>query len=145
MSNMRTQDFWTAVANVVIFGLLVTTFFILLNLFVIAERKEVGASYTKDAVTDYPKELTQEEKDLIKGSSVLAEAISYSDGTYIKINGTVVSDLIVAATGEDYITYAKKYGTGILDNYISIKGKYKKEVALNGDGAVSGVSYTLVY
>ncbi len=145
MSNLRTQDFWVAVANVIIFGLLVTTFFILLNIFVIAERKEVSASYTKDAVTDYPEELSQEEKDLIKGSSVLAEAISYSDETCIKINGKVVSDLIVASTGEDYITYAKNYGTSLLENYISIKGKYKKEVTLNVDGTVSGVSYTLVY
>lgn len=145
MSTIRTQDFWSAVVSTIIFGLLVTTFFVLINIYVIDEKKEVGSSYTKEAVTAFPEELTKESKDHIKGTSVLAEVLSYPHGTYIKINGTVVSDLIVSSLDMDYVAYSKRYGTDLLENYISVRGNYKKELTLTENGEVSGVIYTLVY
>lgn len=145
MSSSRTQDVWAAIGCLIIFGLLFTTFITLLNIYKFDEKSEVKSAYTKDAVTDYPEELTDISKDLIKGSTVLSEAISYPEGTFVKINNTVVSEVIVSETGDDYITYAKKYGTTLLDNYVTLNAKYKREVALDENGQIIGVCYTLIH
>ncbi len=136
---------WLSVVSMIIFGLIFTAFFILVHSYTADEKAEIKSAYTKESVTAYPEELTDKTKDYIVGTSVLAEMISYPSDTYIKINGTVVSELAVSSTGDNYITYAKKYGTDLLENYVSLNGNYDKKVTLDGEGNVTGVDYTLVY
>ena len=103
----------------------------------------VNKSTTKhDAVVTVGEELAVEGKRVVKGSQIINEILSLPDGTVIKINGTNISEL-TAITGDDYITYAKKYGTQLLERQISFVAEYKREVELDADGNVIGVSYTI--
>ena len=133
------------VVSLIIFTGIVTAFFTIVRTYRADEDAAVKSTYTKQAVTSYPEELDTTEKVLISGTTVLTEAVSYPEGTFIKINGTTLSQLTVTSTDMDHISYAKKYGTELLENYISPQGKYKKELALDNDGQVVGVTYTFVY
>ena len=145
MGSGRFEEMWSSVVSIVIFAFLVTSFFIIARIYLHDENAEVSNAYRKEAVTQYPDNLDSEEKDYILGASLLAEILSYPEGTYIKVNGTTISSLTESVTGLDYVSYAKKYGTELIENYISIGGRYKKEVALDSDGEVTGASYTLIY
>lgn len=132
------------VFNALLFVSLVTVFIIFASRY---EKNNIlikENGYNKEAVSSFPEELTDEVKDLITGSYVLDEVLSFPESTYIKINGTVITDLSTV-TGDDYITYAKKYGTDKLETYISLLSTYKRELALDSDGNVVGVTYTIVY
>ena len=69
--------------------------------------------------------------------------MSYPEGTYVKINGTTLSELKVTSTDMDHISYAKKYGTELLENYISMHGRYQKDLVFDTKGEVVGVTYSL--
>jgi len=132
------------VFNALLFVSLVTVFIIFASRY---EKNNIlikENGYNKEAVSSFPEELTDEAKDLITGSYVLDEVLSFPESTYIKINGTVITDLSTV-TGDDYITYAQKYGTDKLETYISLLSTYKRELALDSDGNVVGVTYTIVY
>ena len=109
-----------------------------------SEKSTVKNGFRKQAVTGFPEELTSEEKDYIVGSVVLNEILSYPDNVTVIVNGTVLNN-ISTDTGEDYITYAKKYGTAKLENQISMLSNYKRKLTLDGNGQVTGVEYTIAY
>ena len=139
------EDMWAAVVSMIIFGFILTSFFTIANIYVADEKAEINDAYNKEAVTDYPEDLTASEKDLVLGAAVLNEILAYPEGTYVKVNGTAITNLKSTPTKEDYVTYSKKYGTELLERYISVDKTYKRKVTLDDEGNISGVSYKLVY
>ena len=130
--------------NALLFVALVTMLFIFAYKFDVDNKLVKENSYRKEAVTAFPEDMDAEEKDYISGAAVLSEILSFPDGTYIRVNGTAISEL-KANTGEDYITYARKYGTQFLENQVSMLSNYKREVTLDDNGNVTGVSYIIAY
>ena len=130
--------------NALLFTVIAGTFLILAFSYKGQQDAAVSNTYRKQAVTGYPEELAVESKDYISGAVVLNEILSYPDDVTIIVNGTVLNS-IGTATGEDYLTYAKKYGTAKLENQISMVSNYKRVVTLDGDGNVTGVEYTIAY
>ncbi len=132
----------TSILNIFLFGAAVLALLIMAFRFDKAMDAVNKSSTKHDGVVTVGDEMAGEEKRVIKGSQILSEILSLPDGTVVKINGTNVSEL-TAITGDDYITYAKKYGTELLERQISFVAEYKREVELDADGNVIGVNYTI--
>ncbi len=108
------------------------------------EESAVDNAYRKEAVTSSAEEMGDESKDYIVGANVLNEILSFPDGTYIKINSTVINNL-TTRTGDDYLTYARKYGTDLLESQISMTSTYKRQAQVDDEGQIIGVTYTITY
>lgn len=123
---------------------MVSAFIVLTHYYQKGEEAAVENSYRKEAVTSSIEDMGDESKDYIAGTNVLSEVLSFPDGTYIKINSTVLNNLHTK-TGDDYITYARKYGTELLEGQISMTNTYKREAQVDDDGNIIGVTYTIAY
>ena len=123
---------------------MITAFLSLAYLYKRGEDSAIENTYRKEAVTSTVDEMGDESKDYILGSNVLNEVLSFPDGTYIKINSTVINNL-QTKTGDDYLTYARKYGTDLLESQISMTSTYKRQAQVDDDGNIIGVTYTIAY
>lgn len=132
------------IAEIFIFAIALGAIFLIVSIYKREEATEIRVTQKRESVSVTFDEMGTEEKDYVNGSAVIREITSLPEGTYVKVNSTVVSEK-KGPTGEKYITYSKKYGTKLLEREVSINNSYKREAVLDADGNITGVTYTTVY
>ncbi len=86
--------------------------------------------------------MEDDQKSKVLGSTIVMEILEIPDGTNVYVNSTNLRTKLTA-TGEDYVTYAQKYGTDLLDREISLNSYYYKKVNLDSHGNITSIVYTL--
>lgn len=100
-------------------------------------------SQQNEAVSTAVADVEDPNKGKILGSTVIMEILELPDEVEVRVNATVLNAKM-ANTGEDYVTYAKKYGTDLLEGEIHARSYYTKTVELDSSGNLVRVTYTLV-
>lgn len=83
------------------------------------------------------------DQTIIDGTTVINEILAADTDIEIKINNTVITN-IITPTGDKFIDYIKKYNMEPLMNRVSNTHNYKKTCILNNEGEITGISYLMI-
>ena len=129
--------------DAMLFVITLSVLFLIVRVYSQNEKGVVKSLKTKNTVSTTYNNQEDEEKTEINGTCVINEILIMDDDISIQVNSTVLTNL-VTPTGEKYLEYVRKYDKSLLYDQISITNNYIREVKLDREGKVTGITYILV-
>jgi len=124
-----------------IFGL--SSLFLIHAVYTSGEKEVVAVISEKNGTHQTYKEMSEEVIVTLSGAQVAQEIMELDEDVFVRINSTLLNE-IRTPTGENFLTYVKKYNPEALYEEISPINTYKKEIIVSSTGKIVGVNYIMV-